>query len=448
MGASGTSGNPITIAVDATNGNHNGLVIFDYNYLGDEASIYTAISCRRDYVTFSGDVGGQNHIAIVNLRNIMNRYLAYGIGSESTTGVIFDHIASTNCNNPIRLTSATKFRVRNCSLRGVRGDACLSAGSCTGGWDANLVYSNVFEVLCNSAVPPGKTTVYVGADGVQCSDGISIYGNVFSARKGSVYTSDQHPDMIQAVGNYIKVYGNEFINVGDSVFDYDCYANKNPHDVWFYNNLCRIQDDVDIYPEYFRFYCSMNSIATIVNFKIWNNTFADDNNLYRVIRFDNFQANPTATGIEIKNNIFYNCGGSRSDQQVIYIESSSGFTSNSFAFDGNLYFHPNNQAYINFFGTNYSASTWIRNREPHGTTNASAFMNYAYHSSSNNFHLSTSDTATKDHGVPLDAYFAIDKDGIRRPQGSGWDIGAYEFISTNLYQVPSPPQNLRMTVGP
>jgi hypothetical protein len=32
----------------------------------------------------------------------------------------------------------------------------------------------------------------------------------------------------------------------------------------------------------------------------------------------------------------------------------------------------------------------------------------------------------KDAGVSLSSYFTTDKDGVTRPQGSAWNIGAYE----------------------
>ncbi|MDB6111214.1 MAG: hypothetical protein JWR69_2964 [Pedosphaera sp.] len=438
VGASGTAASPIRIALDAANPAHNGTVIFDYNAQGDTATL-NGIACLRSYVTFDGNVGGACHLVVANLRNILDRYAAIGLYADASTGVVIDHLASTNCNNPIRLASAKSFRVSHCNLRQVRGDAAITAAGSSGSWDANLIYSNVLEILWNQAVPAGKSTAYVGPDGIQCGSGVSIYGNTIVEAKTSLYTSDQHPDMMQATGNYLKVYANEFVNVGDSVFDYDCYGNANPHDVWIYNNLFRITTPIDGYPEFFRLYASFNAVSSISNFKLLNNTFADNNFQYRTIRFDTYGASPTASGIEIKNNLFYNCGGGSGSAPVIYVENSSGFTSSSFAFDGNLYYNASTTPYVNFRGTAYTAAAWVGANEPHGKTSPPKLVSYTLNAPGNNFHLQATDTVAKDAGLSMAAYFNTDKDGTARPQGTGWDIGAYEYgtgtISTNVAPV-------------
>ncbi len=428
VGASGTASQPIRIAVDAANPSHNGYVIFDYDLLGDTGT-GTAITCSRSYITFDGNVGGQCHLVISNLRNYLARTSGVGIRASGGSGVVIDHVASTNCNNPIYITSSG-FRVSNCNIRQVRGDAAIASSS-SGTWDANLIYSNVVELLWNTAVPPGKTSYYVGPDGIQCNSGLSIFGNTFIVSPTTQYTSDQHTDTIQAIGNYLKIYNNEFINAGDSVFDYDCYNNANPHDVWIYNNIFRITQTLDDYPEYFRMYASFNSIASINNFKILNNTFIDNNYQYRVIRFDTYNAVPTGAGNEIKNNIFYNCGGGNVGSPVIYIEDSAGWSTNSFTFDANIYYLPSGSPYISYRGTGYKASSWVAANEPKGKTNAVKFVNYAAFRGTNDLHLLSTDTAAKDGGLSFASYFTLDRDYVTRPQGSVWDIGAYEFVNTS-----------------
>jgi len=48
-------------------------------------------------------------------------------------------------------------------------------------------------------------------------------------------------------------------------------------------------------------------------------------------------------------------------------------------------------------------------------------------------HLSAADTNAIDQGVDMSLYFNTDKNSVSRPQGSGWDIGAYEYTAgTNI----------------
>ena len=420
VGASGTPGNPIRIAIDAANSNHNGVVIFDYDYAGDQGTL-TGITCVRNYITIDGNVAGACHLVISNLRNYQDRYTAVGIYGDSTTGIIIDHVASTNCNNPIRFIYSTGFRIRNCNFRQVRGDAALSVIYSSGTWDSNLIYSNHFELLYNSAPPPGRLP-YAGPDGIQCGPDVSIFANTFHEVRTTEYTSDQHPDFIQATGNRTRIYGNEFINIGDSAVDWEV---DHPilESVWIYNNVFRIQEAIDDFPEFIRIY--NGPPAELNNIKIVNNTFVDNTNWLAITIFN--VGNPTGGSNEIKNNIFYNCGNG-THRPVVSIEDACGYTAGSFAFDGNIYYHPGNQAYVHY-GPHQLASVWVGNFEPHGKTNALAFLTYSPFGAGNNLRLSSSDAAAMNGGVDLSSLFTSDKDGVSRPQGPGWDIGAYEFGS-------------------
>jgi parallel beta-helix repeat protein len=62
----------------------------------------------------------------------------------------------------------------------------------------------------------------------------------------------------------------------------------------------------------------------------------------------------------------------------------------------------------------------------------------------NKFHLTSAATAAIDVGTPLTADVPKDYEGIDRPQGAGYDIGASEFVGTIVPEEPPPGIAIRM----
>ncbi len=440
--ASGTEGNPIIITVDAANNDHNGIVIFDFNADGDLATQSGIRMTNKNWVTINGNVNGQSHIQINNLRNISSRWQAIGITSEKCGNIVIEYLSFTNNNVPISFTySNDKIVIRNCSLYQVRGDAGLKLVGGDFPFNTHEIYNNYIEPMHNNADPQGGTS-YGGPDGIHATSGVSIYNNVFKQIKTNVITSNQHPDMIQATGNNMQIYNNEFIDVGDSHIDFDFYSNTDPHDIWIYNNIFRILIQIDPYPNFIRIYSNgSNPLNSISNLKIFNNLFVD-NELTTSISMGFGTKNPTATGIEIKNNIFYNLGETQYDGRAIGIAASTGYDSNSFSFDANIYYNPEGkiQQHIGFLGTDYLASNWISTHEPRGKTVAPHFISYIQYDETNDFHLHKEDTIAKDEGVNLSSFFLNDKDKLLR--GALWDIGPYEYNDGFVPQEPDIPKEI------
>ena len=440
--ASGTSANPITFAVDAGNPAHNGVVIFDYDQFGDTATV-NGIGLNGNYIIINGNVNGANHIRMNNLRNILAEFTSACLSGYGRVGVTIDHVEFNNDNTPIKLLASTGTTIKNCRFLGVRGNAAAALGNSYGTWGSSQVYGNYIEVVVNTALPPGATEAYVGPDGIETGAGVSIFNNVFKAVAGSVYTSYEHTDFVQAYGNYIKIYDNEFINIGDSAIDIGRVAvNSDVSHIWIYNNLFHIEQTIDSGPEFIRIYTGLTSNNTITNLadiKILNNNFID-NNRYVPIRINQFHANPTASAVLIANNIFYSAGSS--SNPVLLIDHSSNFDSNSFTFAANIYYNSISAPGVSFNGTNFTAANWIARFDPRGKTAAPAFAAYTAFAAGNDFHLKASDTAAKDAGLDLSSYFASDRESIPRPQGPAWDIGAYEYASA------APPGLALNRIGP
>lgn len=128
--------------------------------------------------------------------------------------------------------------------------------------------------------------------------------------------------------------------------------------------------------------------------KIYGNT------LYGVDYIETLNV-PTRANVEVKNNIIINTGSNGI--------ALSGSGSN---FDYNMYYAPNGAS---IGGT----------RKPHElvTTNP-GFVNLANH----DFRLTSSSPAI-DAGTSLGSPYNIDNTYLARPQGAGWDMGAYEYAS-------------------
>jgi len=414
IGASGSAGSPITIKLDAANSAHNGTIVFNNAYI-----------TVANYVTVDGSVNGASHLMITNIYDPSNKDNGRAVWGTSTTGVKLYYITVSGCNNGFNLQYATSFEIAHCYFTHILGDSAIMTIQSPGAtFDMNLIYSN---------------TIYSsgwGADKIQCGDGTSVFGNYFSGQLATgAEVSGQHPDSVQCAGAYLKIYNNEFVDCGDSDIDFDCWAITSPHDIWIYNNVFRVTSNRqsyysgDYYPDYIRVYKSTTGgIVSFTNWKIFNNTFVDNPN-WDAVHFylASGWGSPTGAGNEIKNNLFYNCGSSSSFRALL-IQQSSGFTSSSWALDGNIYYYPSSAgAYVAINGSPQTASSWIAANEPHGKTNAPVFVRYAAYGTNNDFHLASTDAAARNAGVNLSAYFTTDKDGTNRPSSAAWDIGAYQY---------------------
>lgn len=428
VGASGASDAArVTIRVGQDAG-HNGTAIFDYDSRGDSATT-NGLTCSRNYVTIDGSVGGVAKLSIRNLRHTTDRNACYAIYGTGAVGVIIQGVDIRNCSNGIRLQYGSSNKVARCNLVQMRGDAAISFVS--GGvqeWDTSIVEDNVIECLAN-------TSTKYGPDGVQSCHGMTIRRNQFSCTITALATSSQHTDYIQAQGNFLKIYGNRFTNIGDSGVDYDTYANANPHDVWICNNIFEITTPIDPYPEYIRFYTSSTAVASFTNIKIFGNLFAN-NTVWSPVKINGFGGgNPTATGCEIKNNIWYQCGNGNYFP-MLFVAPSTAFTAADWDTDANIFYRSSGTQYVAVDASNAPATTtaasWVSANEPNGSTAAPGFINAA----AGNY-LPSEGALQVDRGVSLTSYYAIDFVSTARPQGSAFDIGPYEYQSAGDATVPT-----------
>ena len=136
----------------------------------------------------------------------------------------------------------------------------------------------------------------------------------------------------------------------------------------------------------------------------------------------------------IKNNIL-----------VCYKQSGSVFRidgqiSDSNNINYNLYYAPNSSKPCTYNGRGKTWSEWKNLGFEGDGHNSNPLLKDI---SNREFGLLTNSSAI-DSGANLDSLFNKDKDGVFRPQGNGWDLGAYEFIGTS--QTLQPPRQLRAKI--
>lgn len=408
IGASGTSGSPITIRVGQDSG-HNGTVIFNATY----------IYCPQSYITIDGSVSGVSHLTITNVADSANKDNGYAVTSYASTisGITIRYVSISMCNNGLGFQYVNGYEFDHNSFLHILGDHGIKTIQSTeNGWGVGSIHNNTF-------IYSGQ---YPGPDGIQSGSSVNIYSNRFEDVGGTdPIAPGQHPDWIQMAGNYCKIYDNEFINDGDSCIDFDCWAIRSPHDIWIYNNVFRYNSkNTDSTPDAIRIYSSNGTGPTsLVNWRILNNTFVDNPN-WDGVSFGHYftWGNPGGSGNEFKNNLFYNCG-SGSSFRALLIVAGSGWT-----LDGNTYYYPSSAgAWVSIFGATEVASSWVAANEAHGKTNQPVFVSYTAYSDANDFHLSASDMGARNSGLNLSSYFTMDKDGNARPASGAWDIGAYQY---------------------
>lgn len=280
---------------------------------------------------------------------------------------------------------------------------------------------------------------WAGVIGTNNAQYVYIYGNYFnntgaSSYKHTIYLksnpsagSGDHANKYNYVGwnEFDSIMGTQggiiFLSTSsgavgntDEIYIYSNYFHDS-RDVWIYIGDNVPINNVYIYNNIFGSNTVNTTNGTIcvgpvgstsLNAYIYNNTF------YKTGAVTTPIVNTTNYGHAIlKNNILYAGSG----QKFIYNDSGTTASSNN-----DLYYSEASYS-IPSFATNYKSG------EP-------GFVNKG----GGNFHLSSSSIA-KDAGTStVNSLVTADYDGISRPQGSGYDIGAYEYY-TNDTTRPSPP---------
>jgi hypothetical protein len=432
VGASGTSGSPITIATGAKSPSptgHDGIVVFE----GGGTQVDLINASNRSYVVIDGEKSGARNWTIQNSAISSNGFAIY-IMSAISGKLTYLTVTGVGCG--INATYCNALEVSYCSITDIRWDTGIrniegNAGATEYG----------LSKIHHNTIQTNYTTVNgAGPDGLQIGRSTDIYSNSFYSTAGTI-AGAQHPDFVQTQGMYLRIYNNTFRNAIDSAIDVDGTGNwkTDMQHLWIYNNVfvhdSSCYGSVAPWPSGIRYYNGVNGLISDV--VIANNTFVDwsGDGTYggNCIAFTLAGAE-TLSDVIIKNNLFYNAA--RSNYNLIDITASSGSTAADWSVDYNLA----NAGAHGVVAMRVDGSTYI---QAHPRTGVPTFVLYNHTDPNNDFHLSELDIAAKDQGIDLSSHFTTDKDGVSRPNGAAWDIGAYELSGGGM-ATPTSPSGLRV----
>jgi hypothetical protein len=400
---SGTPGHPITYII-GQDPLHNGTVVFDgsvENPIDWLAYPDYDNSTNVSNMIISGDAGdGKRHFMVTNYinashglaciemsQNLRISYIDFGqspggMDGGSMNGFEFDHnyvyVADPNADH----------------------FACLNVTGTT--WDQNKIHDNTIYVP-HVAADPG-----IGADCFQiCCQGCSIYNNMVIGYATN-YTGGQHQDGWQAGGgNYIKIYGNLFVDMGN-------YA---------------------IFPE--------PAVAGYTHMRIYNNTVVMTlaNQTQAIAVSGN--SSKQCVDVIVANNLADGFGFPFTFRNALMSSDPDAFVE--------CYFYNNvdvNTSFSNIIDPHVNSADNISLTSAAGAAN---FVSYIVGSAANDYHLKSGATSLIDQGTSVSSYFTTDKDGILRPQGADWDIGPYEYVSGShqppTCSITSPTNGANFTPG-
>ena len=419
---------PLTITV-GTDPDHNGTVKITGVPIGISIS-------EKNYIKIDGQSGEdeKRHIEIAGTTSY-GIYVS-GASSYNIFKYLYLHDIGSDDNDYY-----TALRIRTTGMENLIGYD-ISYCSFEGTMDA-ISISAVDDVKASSfgGVKIHHNYIKAHDDGILSDGTTEIYDNIISR---DTDVGKGHPDGIQVYGSYVKIYNNLFTgfldqNSGNSVVYWEPDGSENininnhqPCCFQVYNNVF-YETGSQIAPLTAVMLGVSDSRFTSLNdLQILNNTFNGNFAIALTLAFGNTSLDKSVvTNVNILNNIFYNAAKSgasmltlnRPSYTTTPVDYGSYNSGANIIVDYNAYYSDSTTS-VGYLGTTYTYSNFlsVSSCQENGVTksiNLNSDLTLQYDSPCKN--------AIPTANAPR--IFTTDKLGITRPQGSAWDIGAYEFRS-------------------
>lgn len=276
-------------------------------------------------------------------------------------------------------------------------------------------------VATNNILLHNNKVEYMHHDGIKTSGNTSFWSNDVSFVEGSGHSDS----IIVQSGANCSIYDNYIHDGTDQSIYLDNLAASATRmtNIWVYNNIINRPSGNGLVIDN-----ESGAPTQTANIRIYNNTFKT----VGLACISEVNESAAYSTFYVKNNIF---GPVPGDYLISFPQGGLS------ELDYNVYHSQGSFATIS--GANYSALSGLQGAgwETHGITGDPLYV------SSTDFHLQAGDTVAQDNGTSLSAFFTTDKDGVSRPQGSAWDIGAYEGTGPPDPHIITQPQNQTTTPG-
>ena len=443
VGASGSEGNPIIIRIGQDSG-HNGMVIIDINYQQSEG--WCLRLNNRSYITINGQVGDD---PTPRIRLTKGYYSGLDFsGTSSYFDVSFlDIVGNGNMNNSHGITSELQAsnnwgEIHHCTIHDNYED------------QLHLIMSPLLEATQYGSLKIHHNDIYdLHDDGIEMSlGGVDIYNNTIHSR--GVYRTG-HADGIQCYNSFYRFYNNYFYDIireddiaGNAAIFVDPFVSPilNPNHIQVFNNLV-VETRVQPIGGYYRglsIKFSESAITGASDILIANNTVVGTPFYGVMLTFGNFGSS-NVSNVVIVNNLFKDACRSGVGSAVMAFNKGDGtITYGSYGSTANVIVDYNIvYASSEIFKTdiaywetidhyaNFRQDSGCQDHDAGSPINPALKSNYTLQS----------DSPAKDRGVNLSSFFNTDKNGVYRPYGSGWDVGAFEYFDL---AAPAPPKNVRL----